>query len=253
MHDVASFLAGYCVTILTPGPNMIMIASKAMVDGRSSTRRLIVGLCIGTIALYAAMRGVAAAMSSWIDLRHAGPLLCGAALLFVAYAVAPIHRRAAIDPNARPVRQDMDALGVGFGMSTAAFNPITASYFLSQMLRPGAASIDAAASAITIVGLLLLCAGRNFTVASVFSAPRWRAAALRHEQPVRLALCTVMAGYAGWTAASQLPDFGAASQGRLMVSVVTGLSAFALAAALRATHRPASTRRTLRRDADLLK
>lgn len=253
MYDVASFLAGYCVTILTPGPNMIMIASKAMVDGRSSTRRLIVGLCVGTIALYAAMRVVAAAVSSWIDLSRVGPLLCGAALLFVAYAVAPIHRRARIDPNARPVRQDMDALGVRFGLSTALFNPITASYFLSQMLRPGAALIDGAASAITIAGLFLLCAGRNFVVASVFSAPRWRAAALWHEQRVRLALCTAMAGYAGWTAAPQLPDFGAASHGRLAASVVTGLSAFALAAALRATHRPVSPRRPLRRDADVLK
>lgn len=204
MRDVSMFLAGYLLTVLAPGPNMIMIASKAIVDGRRATWPLIVGLTVGTMLLLAAMLALGAAVTSAVDLGAAGPSASGAALAFVAYAVAPTHRpraKAATDEGAQVATQ-MGAFGFLVGVSTAGLNPVTASYFASQLLNLDAAARPRAIpSGLVAAGVAAVCLLRGVVVAHVFAAPRWRAAALRHESVVRVLLCACLSGYAAWAAA----------------------------------------------------
>jgi len=143
-------------------------------------------------------------VTSAVDLGAAGPSASGAALAFVAYAVAPTHRRrakATTEGGAQAATQ-MGAFGFLVGVSTAGLNPVTASYFASQLLssdaaaRPGAFTIGLVAAGVATAGLL-----RGVVVAHVFAAPRWRTAALRHESVVRVLLCACLSGYAAWAAA----------------------------------------------------
>jgi threonine/homoserine/homoserine lactone efflux protein len=228
MRDVATFLLAYLALTLAPGPNFVLVACKAMAEGRAATRPLIVGLCLGTAALLAATMALGAAVAAHVDLARIGPLVSGAALGFVAYALAPAHRR-----RAAPRKRDPGGVDLLFGVSTGALNPISATFFLSETMRAGSAlRAEPTAIGAAIVGVLALCFLKNALIARLFASPRWREAALRNEAAARTVLSAALAGYAGWTAA---PVFlamthASAAQARLAVAGVFTLAALAMAA-----------------------
>jgi threonine/homoserine/homoserine lactone efflux protein len=229
MRDVATFLIAYLALTLAPGPNFVLVACKAMAEGRAATRPLIVGLCLGTAALLAATMALGAAVAAHVDLARIGPLVSGAALGFVAYALAPAHRR-----RAAPRKRDPGGVDLLFGVSTGALNPISATFFLSETMRAGSALLRAEPTAIgaAIVGVLALCFLKNALIARLFASPRWREAALRNEAAARTVLSAALAGYAGWTAAPVLLAMtpASAAQARLAVAGVFTLAALAMAA-----------------------
>jgi threonine/homoserine/homoserine lactone efflux protein len=206
MAEVWLFLVGYALTLLTPGPNMLMIASVATVSGRRGVAPLIVGLCLGALSLAILLMATDAAIEHSINLRILGPLVSGGMLTYIGWRMAPVHHARPKNVSGPSSHVTPDAAsrfgiaGLWCGYCTSISNPITSAYFASQFISDQSRLTVWPTAGAVLTGILLICAGRSLLIAIIFSAPRARARLLRHEHGVRRSLATVFAGLALWVA-----------------------------------------------------
>lgn len=134
MQDVWFFLAGYALPLLTPGANMFMVASVAVLGGRQAAAHLIAGLSIGAAALAILLMMAGAAIDLAHNLLALAAIVAALALGWVAWSVAPRHAAAtatATEPEATSAPCKL--AGFTCGLWTSITNPVTATYFASQL------------------------------------------------------------------------------------------------------------------------
>lgn len=192
IQPLLAYLLGYAAIMAVPGPNMLAIASVAALRGLGCALALCLGLALGAGTLAAVLlslvlgqaAGSAVVLEFWG--RVVGALCQGAVALLIL--------------RMRPLTGEAPPSAGGFvaGFCTAATNPLTAAYFISQFLGPLGASGAAAELVVMVtVGLAFIVFSG---VAAVLSRPGARRLAVRWNRPVRL----VAAAALGMTAMAML-------------------------------------------------
>jgi threonine/homoserine/homoserine lactone efflux protein len=194
MMEISIFLGGYALTLLTPGANMMMVASVTALSGRRAAAYLIAGLSVGASVLVVAVIHTGAIVGRTEGLAAVVRLLPGFGLAYVAWSIAP-----KMGPRGLRTSGSSQLAGFSCGLWTAVSNPVTATYFASQILQPGSVLADGSNAAAAIVGIFALCALNGTFVATIFSTEGARAGALRHEFRLRRGFAAIFAGLSVWT------------------------------------------------------
>ena len=186
--QLSEFVAGYLVILATPGPNTFAVAGIASVRGLRGALPFCLGLSLGAGALCAAMAMAAHAEFRADKLVH----LVSAGLL--GWVASGILRGRAREGERSRLRV---WAAFGAGLTTAAANPLTAAYFLSNTLSDGQVAI----SRLTPILVALVACAFYLLVASALAAPAARRIALAWDRPIRLvatAILTSMAARMAW-------------------------------------------------------
>jgi len=174
--------------VLTPGPNMLYLVSRALTQGTRAGLVSLVGTGLGFLVyLLGAVLGIsaifAAVPSAYVALKVAGALY----LLYLAWGVLRPGAPAVFQP--RELEHDTTARLVGMGFLTNLFNPKIAVLYLSllpQFVEPGSGSVAAQSLvlgaiqiviALTVNGMIVVGAGALTTMLAerpaVARAQRW--------------------------------------------------------------------------------
>lgn len=206
---LTSFLFGYLLVLLAPGPNMIAIGCLAATEGLRGALPMLVGIQLGAVSLAAAVLtagDVLGAETGSPTLR----LLAGLLLLGLAWSIA----RKRTGPEATATAAPRRAGGEGLqrflaGYCTAASNPLTATFFAASLVALRQSGGAAPASALVVLGGVAVMAGVcGLLLAWVMARPALRRRVLSREAAIRMvASCfiTAMAVPTLWTAAQALP------------------------------------------------
>jgi threonine/homoserine/homoserine lactone efflux protein len=233
MQDVWIFLGGYALPLLTPGPNMVMVASVAVLGGWYAAAHLIAGLSLGAVLLAIVMMLAGAAIDGAAGLAVLGPVVAALALAYVAWSVAPKRRTGSAGAAKNTANAKACQLaGFSCGLWTSITNPVTGTYFASQFLQSGSTLASGFNAVAVVIGVLVLCALKGIVVATVFSTETARAGALRHEFMLRRVIATVFVGLSVWTiwkiVSAALPvDVGAVlAPARLVLAVMVAVATY---------------------------
>jgi threonine/homoserine/homoserine lactone efflux protein len=197
------FALGYLAVNAVPGPNMLAIGTLATLRGLRGVLPFCLGIAAGAGLLATAMRLAFAAADAWghtlpagIPLNLAGRVAGAALLLLLALQAATAAPPALAEGRATvpPLSPRAAAMAFVAGGLTAATNPITATYLAAQFLGPLAGD-GAAGIALLIVPLQALAWG--VLLATLFSRPAIRRAALARHRLVCLASGLALAAMAG--------------------------------------------------------
>ena len=178
---VAGFAVAYLAVLAAPGPNLLAIGTLAALRGLRGVAPFCLGIAAGAGVLAASLHLAAAAIAGTAGLDQAGRAVGGVLLLVIALRVpgAPAPRTAPGPAAARPDRR-ADGLAFGAGFLTAVSNPMTAAFFVAQLLGP-LAEARAAAMAVLLVPPQALAWGLR--VAALFARPAARRLALAWHRP----------------------------------------------------------------------
>jgi threonine/homoserine/homoserine lactone efflux protein len=184
------FLLAYLALLVTPGPNLLVIAGFAALRGLRGALPICLGIALGAGTLSAALAAVlgnAPAAAGW---AKAGRVAAAALLLLVALAVARSRRP---DAGRAPRRAQGAEFGAGF--CTALTNPMTAAFFAAQILGPLALSeglLPMLPLAVTATALAV-----SLVLATLLAYPACQRMALDWHRPIRLATAAVLVAMAG--------------------------------------------------------
>ena len=184
------FLLAYLAILVTPGPNLLVIAGVAALRGLRGALPICLGIALGAGTLNAALAATlqgAPAAPGWTE---AGRLAAAALLLWVAVTIA----RSRPPDTIRAVRGAQGA-EFGAGFCTAATNPMTAAFFAAQFLGPLAlldARLPLVPLAVTATAL-----ATSLGLATLLARPACQRLALEWHRPIR------------WTAAATLAAMAA--------------------------------------------
>lgn len=181
------FLLAYLAILVTPGPNLLVIAGVAALRGLRGALPICLGIALGAGTLNAALAATlqgAPAAPGWTE---AGRLAAAALLLWVAVTIA----------RSRPPEAGHRVAGAEFaaGFCTAATNPMTAAFFAAQFLGPLAlldARLPLVPLAVTATAL-----ATSLGLATLLARPACQRLALAWHRPIR------------WTAAATLAAMAA--------------------------------------------
>ncbi len=189
--------------VLTPGPNMIYLASRAISQGRRAGLVSLSGTAAGFLCyLLAATAGLSALFAA-VPAAHTAVKIAGA--LYLAWLAWGVLRPGGRSPfEARELDPESDARLFGMGLLTNLLNPKIALMYAAllpqfvdpaageswrQLLQLGSVQI---AVAVTVNGLIVLTAAAlsRFLAARprVMTAQRWAAGGLLGAFAVRTAL-----------------------------------------------------------------
>ena len=184
---LGQFLVGYLAVLAAPGPNMLAIGVLSALRGFRAVLPFVVGIATGAAALAIGLLVAFGFVDGGQEAARVARAIGGVLLLLVALRV--LRAPAPVAPDAPAVAQSAGGALVGFGagFATAATNPITATYFVSQFLGP-LADDEVAPFAVPLAALEALAVG--LFVAHAFSRPGPRRAVLAWHRIV----CAVAGG-----------------------------------------------------------
>jgi threonine/homoserine/homoserine lactone efflux protein len=193
-HQLAAFTLGYVLVLLTPGPNLIVLAGIALVRGVRGSIPVCLGIAFGSVLLATAAALAADAVPESASWDAAGRALGGLLLLYVAWrllSAAPLSPAAAA-----PLRVDF---ALGFG--AALFNPITGAYFAAHFFAMrGARGLGDDVLIMALVGGITLL--RSFAIAAVVGSLAMRTQGWRGGLWISRAAGAAFAAAAVWLLAS---------------------------------------------------
>jgi threonine/homoserine/homoserine lactone efflux protein len=191
--DLALFALAALVMVLTPGPNMIYLASRSLCQGRQAGVISLFGVAVGFLMhMFAAAVGVTAVFMA-IPLAYETFKWLGAAyLMYLAWqAVKPGSNTSPFQPRALPPDSPLKLLAMGF--LTNALNPKIAVFYLSvfpQFVRPEHGSVFAQSVELGLVQIAV-----SFTVNLLLILSAARLAAWFAKKPVWLAAQRFVMGF----------------------------------------------------------
>ncbi|KQV15971.1 LysE family translocator [Kitasatospora sp. Root107] len=197
-HAMLGIAAVATGMVLTPGPNMIYLVSRSIVQGRRAGLLSLTGVALGFLVYLAAVTAGITAVFAVVPLLYTVIKLAGAAyLLWLAWQAVRPGGIAVFAPQQLP--QDPPRRLITMGFLTCLLNPKIAIMYVSllpQFVVPARGHVAAQslvlgltqiAIALTVNGLIAMSAG---TIASFLAhRPAW----LRIQ---RYAMGTVLAGLA---------------------------------------------------------
>ena len=141
--DIAWFALAALVMVLTPGPNMIYLISRSLVQGRSAGILSLFGVATGFLVhMFAAAAGLTAVFVA-VPLAYDALRWLGAAYLgWLAWQALKPGARSPFETRALPA--DSNARLFVMGFLTNALNPKIAVFYLSvfpQFVRPEHGSV----------------------------------------------------------------------------------------------------------------
>jgi threonine/homoserine/homoserine lactone efflux protein len=182
-----TFIAAYLLLMLAPGPNMLLLASVALLRGLRGVVPLVLGLASGAALQLLLLVQLKDQIAHVPVLVAAGKGLATLLLLYVGWRVLTGPRLLLARPDAG-ARQPTEA-GFRLGLVTATTNPLTFSVVLAQFLTyasPVSFGTGALTLALTVFAVVVV---RSLIVSGVFALAPVRQAALRREAGVRAGLC----------------------------------------------------------------
>lgn len=202
---LGSFLAGYLLILMAPGPNMLAVGCIAALRGLRGAVPLVAGLACGAAALALgvllmlgaapAKGAMAAAPATAVQAVAAGLLLCVAVAILRSPGPVP---EAGPAVARRIPRQGIAAFLAGFG--TALTNPVTAAYFASAMLGPDGHAAAGASLAARVLLPAAVVAPLVFLfwigIAALLARPRVRQVVQARHRPIRIAAAGALAAMA---------------------------------------------------------
>ena len=190
---LVAFFAGYCLILVTPGPNMLTIGAFAALNGLRGVVPIALGLGTGagTLALTIFLTAKATPSGSGWDAaeRIAGCLL----LIFIGLRIVIRKPK----PHTKAAGIGTAAFGAGF--CTAVTNPITGAFFLSQYLGP-MGDMDLVAAAVLSVAIAVFASGKALVFATLFAHRAVREYILARYEAVTRVIGAGFVGLACWTA-----------------------------------------------------
>ncbi|MFF1903665.1 LysE family translocator [Kitasatospora sp. NPDC058218] len=197
-HAVLGIAAVATGMVLTPGPNMIYLISRSIVQGRRAGLLSLTGVAMGFLVYLAAVTAGITAVFAVVPVLYTAIKLTGAAyLLWLAWQAVKPGGAAVFSPRQLP--PDPPRRLVTMGFLTCLLNPKIAIMYVSllpQFVAPARGHVAAQslvlgltqiAVAVTVNGLIAMSAG---SIASFLAGrPAW----LRFQ---RYAMGTVLAGLA---------------------------------------------------------
>ncbi len=191
---LAQFTAGYVIILVTPGPNMLAVASTAALRGLRAALPFCIGHALGVGVLCATM-AFASDSGRW---GETGTARLAGAFLLASVALSSIRRRAVLaGPGGTLARAPADLVLLGGGLFTAATNPLTAAYFLSGFLGFSPTWHWRAAAIASVLAVALLAYP---LLAAALARPALRSLALRRERAFRVLTAVLLALTAARTA-----------------------------------------------------
>ncbi len=127
------FLLAYLAILVTPGPNLLVIAGVAALRGLRGALPICLGIALGAGTLNAALAATlhgAPAAGGWAANGH---IAAAGLLLLAAFAIARSRPPVA---GRRVVPAGVFAAEFGAGFCTAVTHPMTAALFAAQFLGP---------------------------------------------------------------------------------------------------------------------
>ncbi|WP_052214768.1 LysE family translocator [Belnapia sp. F-4-1] len=183
------FLLAYLAILVTPGPNLLVIAGVAALRGLRGALPICLGIALGAGTLNAALAATLHTAPTTAGWAVAGRLLAAAMLLWVAVSIA----RSRPPETIRAVRSAQGA-EFGAGFCTAATNPMTAAFFAAQFLGP-LALMDGTRPlvplAVTATALAV-----SLGLATLLARPACRRLAIAWHRPIRLTAAATLVAMA---------------------------------------------------------
>ena len=157
LHDLLLFISAALILVLTPGPNMIYLLSRSIVQGRGAGLLSLIGVVLGFLVhMFAASYGLTAVLLA-VPLAYSAVKFAGALyLLWLAWnAVKP----GGSSPfEVRPMPHDSAIKLIRMGFLTSALNPKIALFYMAllpQFIRPdhGSALVQGLILGFTQIGV----------------------------------------------------------------------------------------------------
>lgn len=129
---LAAYFAGYLLIMASPGPNMLMTGSLAAMNGFRAVLPLAIGLGLGISLQGSAIYALAGLFPESGSLEAVGYGVAACLLAALGLRIASSDLPA--DGCASPIRGTRALLVTG--LTTAAANPLTGTYFAAEFLGP---------------------------------------------------------------------------------------------------------------------
>jgi threonine/homoserine/homoserine lactone efflux protein len=171
----------YLLGLLIPGPNFLVIAGAAALQGFRGALPLIVSIVAGTCLQVLVMVSAIALLPQGGIMELAGRFVGALTLIIVA-----IHlwRASAMPYQAARARPDRASVGVLAGLSIGLCNPITLGGIAAQLLGPSAVLIGSAWGLVAVLGIAVLGLLRSIVVARLFASAAVQSAILAMHRPI---------------------------------------------------------------------
>jgi threonine/homoserine/homoserine lactone efflux protein len=187
LSPVLLFSLGYVLCLMTPGPNLMVVASVALQRGFWGSLPMCHGVTIGSLALAGGIYWAASAVPAYGSWDRAGRAAGAMLLLWVALQMmlkSSVH-------NPAPARRSDFTLG----FVTASINPITGAFFASQFLAmPDAPTFGELVAVFIVVGAVTFA--RSMLVALVLGLRIFHGDYARYSTWIRRSVGFAFAGFA---------------------------------------------------------
>ena len=171
----------YLLGLLIPGPNFLVIAGTAALQGFRGSLPLIVSIVAGSCLQVSAMVSAIALLPRGGSVELAGRLIGALALFAIA-----IHlwRASSVPLHVASIRRGHSSVGVTAGLSIGLCNPITFGGIVSQLLGPSTVLVGSAWGLVAVLGVAVLGLVRSIIVARLFASAAVHGVVLAMRRPV---------------------------------------------------------------------
>ena len=171
----------YLLGLAIPGPNFLVIAGAAALQGFRGSLPLIVSIVAGTCLQVSAMVSAIALLPQGGMAELAGRVVGALALFAIA-----IHLwRASTRPcRIAPARPDATSVGVLAGLSIGLCNPITLGGIAAQLLGPSTVLVGSLWGLVALLGIAVLGLVRSMIVARLFASAAVQSVVLAMRRPI---------------------------------------------------------------------
>ncbi len=187
---VRDFLLAYLAILVTPGPNLLVIAGVAALRGLRGALPICLGIALGAGTLNAALAAtLLTAPVAMADRNGLGRMAAATLLLVVAFAIGRTR-----PPGAGRAVRCAQGAEFGAGFCTALTNPITAAFFAAQLLGPLALAdglIPVLPLAVAATALAV-----SLGLATLLARPACQRFALAWQRPIRLVSAAMLVAMA---------------------------------------------------------
>jgi len=193
--DVLGALLGvwsiYLLGLLMPGPNFLVIAGTAALQGVRGSLSLIVSIVAGSCLQVSAIASAVALLPRDGTMELTGRVVSALTLFAIA-----IHlwRVSGLSLQTASVRRDCTCVGMVAGLSIGLSNPITFGGIASQLLGPSAILLGSPWSLVAVLGIAVLGFIRSIVVAQFFSSIAIRNAVLAKRRPIAGLVAIIFTG-----------------------------------------------------------
>ncbi len=171
----------YLLGLAIPGPNFLVIAGTAALQGFRGSIPLIVSIVAGTCLQVAAVVWAIALLPQG-GMGELAARVVGALALF---AIAIHLWRASTRPcRIAPARPDATSVGVLAGLSIGLCNPITLGGIAAQLLGPSTVLVGSFWGLVALLGIAVLGLVRSMIVARLFASAAVQSAVLAMRRPI---------------------------------------------------------------------